>query len=182
MMLIMGSLYLNAQATSNIMGNVVVEYCNFYGRIVVYRKCISGYVFGPMVNVTFKALSYSAVDLQYNGYLDNIAIIVGAAVPVDLGISDMGGSKWLNQVSILYFAFYLLYIWVFLFSHHLSHTLLLNFGYIEDIPLEELKGSNPNFVESACVGLSVQVYTDLIEYRNLPSMPVIKDVTINGGL
>jgi hypothetical protein len=88
----------------------------------------------------------------------------------------------LNQVSILYFAFYLLYIWVFLFSHHLSHTLLLNFGYIEDIPLEELKGSNPNFVESACVGLSVQVYTDLIEYRNLPSMPVIKDVTINGGL
>ena len=29
-------------------------------------------------------------------------------------------------------------------------------------------------------GFDVQVYTDLIESRNLPSMPVIKDVTING--
>ena len=62
----------------------------------------------------------------------------------------------------------------------IGYFLTQNLTDLDQIYSVYLKGPNPNFVESACVGLTVQVYTDLIESRNLPSMPVIKDVTING--
>ena len=52
---IMGSLALKTQATINTMGNVVVENCNFYGRIVVYGKYTSGYVFDPLNFVCYSA-------------------------------------------------------------------------------------------------------------------------------
>ena len=127
--------------------------------------------------------------------------ILGATVPAD--IEDVGVmGKWLNQLLISYlcllsvifsfFLFFSSFITLFIAYHNFcSDTLDIipnltggvtqNLTDLDQIYSVYLKGPNPNFVESACVGLTVQVYTDLTESRNLPSMPVIKDVTINGG-
>ena len=98
----------------------------------------------------------------------------------------------LLSVIFSFFLFFSSFITLFIAYHNFcSDTLDIipnltggvtqNLTDLDQIYSVYLKGPNPNFVESACVGLTVQVYTDLTESRNLPSMPVIKDVIINGG-
>ena len=96
---IRSSLAFNFNARINIMGNVVVEGCDFQGRITLYGTYRSGFVLGPLLQFErFNGLLYAAVSIAYDGNLQDV-VISGSDSLTDPNVRDGSDAVGLEVIA-----------------------------------------------------------------------------------
>ena len=81
------------------MGNVVVEGCDFQGRITLYGTYRSGFVLGPLLQFErFNGLLYAAVSIAYDGNLQDV-VISGSDSLTDPNVRDGSDAVGLEVIA-----------------------------------------------------------------------------------